>query len=213
MSDALTIPSVLTDDDRSRAVSLLRGYFDSSTPGSQFTGAFFERLDGGGDRPEVRDRITGADVVAVSMLSVDIPSAAARALRENSDEISRLLRDIPGDLDLVDADEALIGKGSAARALWDLLDSVHGIGWVTTNKLLARKRPRLLPVYDHVVRDVVGRPKHLWLALQTALARDDRALHQRLLAIRDDAEVGEDISPLRVFDVVCWRYATRQGID
>jgi hypothetical protein len=87
------------------------------------------------------------------------------------------------------------------------LKTVHGIEWVVANKLLARKRPRLLPVYDNDVRDLLGAPTDFWASLRETLAADDQALHRRLLNIRDEAGVGDDVSALRVFDVVCWMLA------
>ncbi|MFF7382730.1 DUF6308 family protein [Streptomyces griseoluteus] len=86
----------------------------------------------------------------------------------------------------------------------DLVARVTGIGWVTTGKLLARKRPRLLPVYDNVVKCVLGRPRHFWLPLHTALRAEDRALHHTLLDLRKRAGVPETVSALRVCDVVLW---------
>ncbi len=94
--------------------------------------------------------------------------------------------------------------GSPADQLWHKLDQIHGIGWVTAGKLLARKRPRLIPVYDNVVRDVVGKPDSFWLGLRAALRADGRGLQERLVRMRTQAEVGDDISAIRVFDVVAW---------
>jgi len=205
MTDLNHLPPELSGEDMPHAVRLVRGYFDPVALWPHFGGAHFERLDGGGDRQEVRNQITGSDIVAVGLLSVDIPKDAVQDLKGASAEISRLLKDIPYDVDLADADVSLISPDSSAWELWELLVGVNGVGWVTANKLLARKRPRLLPVYDNVVRDFLGEPDGYWGELRTALQRDDRALYKRLLDIRDRADVGDDISPLRVFDVICWR--------
>jgi hypothetical protein len=205
VTDLLMLPKELAGEDINAAVRLVRSYFDLSSLGRYFSGALFERLDGGGDRPGVRNRITGADIIAVSMLSVGIPSPGIATLHARAQEISALLAGIPWDLDLVDADSAVIGPDSDAWRLWELLVGVEGIKWVTASKLLARKRPRLLPVYDSVVRAVLGHPKQFWFSLQATVAANDRALYRRLLSIREAAGVGDDISSLRIFDVVCWR--------
>ncbi|MGO1341166.1 MAG: DUF6308 family protein, partial [Cellulosimicrobium funkei] len=34
----------------------------------------------------------------------------------------------------------------------------------------------------------------------------DRALHRHLVSLRDEAGIGDDISALRVFDVVVWMH-------
>lgn len=199
------LPAELAGPDITRAAELVKGYFDTSGLGTYFSGAFFERLDAGGDRPGVRNHITGADVVAVSMLSVDIPTAAVLHLRDQAPAITSHLAEIPWDVDLADAPASFIDQQSAAWALWDLMTGIHGIGWVTANKLLARKRPRLLPVYDDLVESRLRAPKSFWASLHGSLRDDDHALHRRLLAIREAAAIGDDISALRVFDVVCWR--------
>ncbi|MDX3862192.1 DUF6308 family protein [Streptomyces europaeiscabiei] len=66
-----------------------------------------------------------------------------------------------------------------------------------------RKRPRLLPVYDQVVRCVLGRPKSFWF---DALRADNRALHRELMALRQSADLPAAVSALRVCDVVLWMH-------
>ncbi|WP_405622967.1 DUF6308 family protein [Streptomyces sp. NBC_00076] len=66
-----------------------------------------------------------------------------------------------------------------------------------------RKRPRLLPVYDQVVRCVLGRPKSFWL---DALRADNHALHRELMALRQSADLPATGSALRVCDVVLWMH-------
>ena len=197
------LPKIIANEDISDAAATLERYFDASSPKEYYTGGFFERLDGGGDRPGVRNIFTGADIVAVSMLSVDIPPRAVKAVLGMERDLSQLLSEIPWDVDLVNGGHH-IGPSSSAAAAWERLTKVEGIAWVTANKLLARKRPRLLPVYDRVVRDEVGRPTSFWASLHASLAADNSALHGKLLAIREKAGVGDDISAIRVFDAVTW---------
>lgn len=186
----------------------LKRYFNNEPEGvtPAFTGSRFEHLDGGGDRADIADIITAADLIAVQMLSVQVPPPAALALLEGrlAGELSALLGQIPTDLDMANADPALLGPGSSADRAWHLLEGQKGLGWVTTNKLLARKRPRLLPVYDQVVRCAVGRPRSFWLSLQDALAADGNALHEQLLSLRDGVGMPETVSALRTCDVVLW---------
>jgi hypothetical protein len=77
------------------------------------------------------------------------------------------------------------------------------MGWVTTHKLMARKRPRLLPVYDTVVKAAL-QPEgdEFWLPLRTELL--DPWLVNRLAAVKDVAGLDEQISLLRVLDVAVW---------
>jgi uncharacterized protein DUF6308 len=191
-------------DPREIAVELVREYVATDENGqSRYTGACFERLGGGGDRPDVANRFTAEDVVAVTMLSVSVPPRTALWMLDvGSEQLSQFLRGIPTDVDLFAADKKLIDDDSPADQLWRLLKSRHGIQWVTAGKLLARKRPRLIPVYDDVVRLALGAPGSYWTSLWEAFRDGDR-LRIPLEEIRSAADV-EWMSLLRVLDVVIW---------
>ncbi|MFE6233751.1 DUF6308 family protein [Cellulosimicrobium sp. NPDC057862] len=203
MTSTLTVPEILTPPFRADAVSLLRSYFGPISGATGWTGSRFERFAGGGDGSDVADRFTAADLVAVTLLSVDVPARGAIDLLETrADEFSALLTEIPTDLELVDV--VSIPESWAPTRLWTALRDIRGIGWVTAGKLVARKRPFLIPVYDTVVQGAVRPTGSFWEALRVALRAHDRALHRYLVELRDEAEIGTDISPLRVFDVVVW---------
>ncbi|MEV1067006.1 DUF6308 family protein [Streptomyces sp. NPDC050263] len=191
-----------------RVIGDLRHYFGIGVPpgGMPFTGSRFEHLAGGGDRPEVVDRITAEDLVAVQTLSVTVPAPVALDILEGrlGARLSGLLHAIPRDVDMVDADAVVVADGSPADQAWGLLCEQYGVNWVIAGKVLARKRPRLLPVYDRVVRCAVGRPPSFWLALHAALREDDAALHRQLLELRQAAGLPETVSALRVCDVAVW---------
>ena len=191
-----------------RVVGDLRRYFGIDLPpgGTPFTGSRFEHLAGGGGRPEVADRITAEDLIAVQTLSVTVPAPVALDILEGrlGTRLSGLLQAIPRDIDMVDADAVVVADGSPADRAWSLLCEQHGVNWVIAGKVLARKRPRLLPVYDRVVRCAVGRPPSFWLALHAALREDDAALHRQLLELRQAAGLPETVGALRVCDVAVW---------
>jgi Family of unknown function (DUF6308) len=112
----IDIPARLLDEDI--AVELVKEYFaDNPATGlARYSGAYFERLGGGGDRPEVAYQITAEDLLAVSMLSVRvIRYYALHVLDYKGREISGLLTQIPVDVKLADdRAEHLIGQGGAA---------------------------------------------------------------------------------------------------
>lgn len=118
------------------AAADLGRYFDDELDGvtPAFTGSRFEHLDGGGDRAGIADVVTAADLVAVQMLSVQVPPRTAIALLEGhlAQELSVLLRAIPADIDMADAEPALLVPGSPADRAWHLLEEQKGLGWVTT---------------------------------------------------------------------------------
>ncbi|WP_405681773.1 DUF6308 family protein [Streptomyces sp. NBC_00057] len=199
-----------------QAVVDLRRYFGIGLPpgAAAFTGSRFEHLAGGGDRPEVADRIMAEDLIAVQTLSVTVPAPVALDILEGplGAQLSGLLHAIPRDIDMTDADISVLADGSPADQAWQLLEDQPDVGWVIAGKLLARKRPRLLPVYDKVVRCALGRPRpSFWLALYAALREDDRALHRQLLALRQVAGVPEAVSALRVCDVAVWMGHRAEG--
>lgn len=194
----------VTAIDSPNAVPDIEKYFRSGG----YTGGQFERFAGGGDRADAADVLGTDDIVAVSLLSVKIPGRASlQILGDSSAELTDLLGRVPVDLDMWEASDDVVGPASPASQAWELLRGIDGVGWVTAGKLMARKRPRLLPVYDQVVKDVLGRPdgSGFWCALRDLL-RDDATVRARLGEIRSEADIGEDISLLRVLDVVLWMH-------
>lgn len=208
MSDLL-LPEPLREHDDAACVSYLRTYFAPDAAADRYSGAYFERLGSAGNDP---DRFTPIDLVAVTMLGIVVPPHAAVAiLGKDADTLAGMLADIPADLDLVDADDEHLVEQSPADRLWQRLRSYRGIDWVIAGKLIARKRPRLIPVYDSIVRAAVGAPSpSFWIALRDGLRTGTLRLHDRLLALRSEARIGEDISAIRVFDVIAWMHGRGQ---
>ena len=180
----------------------VKRYFDNQ---EKFTGRAFETFAGGGDAPDVKDVFTSDDVVAVSLLSVNIPGSASLAILEQKrDTLSELLSGIPVELDLWDADMELIKNGGRADKLWQELEKISGVAWVTAGKLCARKRPRLIPVYDRIVKAALspGR-KSFWTDLHFTLSSDPKLI-ERLAEIRWRSSIDSSPSLLRVLDVAIW---------
>ncbi|WP_030348556.1 DUF6308 family protein [Streptomyces sp. NRRL S-1022] len=214
----LKIPDVYRDDEKS--VRLLIEYFKGRRSSGDlfYSGAHFERLGGGGDCEHVADRFDSNDLVALTMLGVSLkPHGAIDLLTDPDGHWNRLLSLIPRDARLEDLrSDALIARGGPAWELWERLagnkqyaGKPDGSGPVVAGKLLARKRPHLIPVYDSRIKQLFGRPKRdhsFWAALAAALRADGGALHDRLLRLRDKAGIGEDIGVLRVFDVIAWMH-------
>ncbi|WP_281246886.1 DUF6308 family protein [Amycolatopsis saalfeldensis] len=79
--------------------------------------------------------------------------------------------------------------------------------WVTANKLLARKRPGLLPVYDSRVKSALSAPGSIWACLWSWFEGDSRRA-EAVAGLRDQAGDITDISLLRCLDVILWMHAT-----
>jgi hypothetical protein len=205
---SISLPTALQDGSDDAAVELVRGYFGvdlSRSGGVAFTGSQFDSWAGGGDKPDVANRFTDADINAVAMLSVEIPPRAViEVLQRRAGTLSSLLELIPPDVDLHDATAELIGPASSAWKLWEQLDDVRDLGPTTVSKLCARKRPRLLPVHDKYVEQFVGPARTYWEAMRQSLASDGSRLAHRLQSI-GQAAGATHLSVLRVFDVIAWR--------
>lgn len=182
-------------------------------PTGHFTGAHFERLGGGGDRPAIADEFTAEDLVAVSMLSVSVVgNAALEILVHRRARLHEMLRHVPTDLALGAVDGAMIGPAWPAWQVYRELRSVPDVGPTTASKLLARKRPHLVPVYDTVVAAELGLVDgRLWQPLNAWLTADAQANERQLHRIRAAAGLGTDISLLRVFDVLTWMVGVRNA--
>lgn len=194
--------------ERERAIALLDEYFGLSGT-RPYTGARFERLGGGGDAPAVADRITAEDIVALSMLSIRLPGRAARILLEDEEFIEGTrthLHGLPTNLDLADADTDPLALGGPADLLWEHLWELPGVGATTVSKLMARKRPRLIPVWDSVIKRAFGLRgvAAQWQSWHELFAGDGKRVHQDMLALREEAGLPNEISALRVLDVVVW---------
>ncbi|GAA4915633.1 hypothetical protein EV188_1119 [Actinomycetospora succinea] len=204
-----------SEEHRDWCTRALTTYFDEPAPGRpNFSGASFDVL---GENPP--DRIVPDDLVAVSLLSVRVPKhAALRVLGPDADRISGLLEGIPADRDLHDATPGAIADGECADQLWWVLAErrpgrpradVDGFGDVTISKILARKRPRLLPVWDSVVGKQLGlrRPRDHWTCVQELLHRDP-AYVEVLRAAHQAAGLSDRVSVLRTLDVLLWMDGT-----
>jgi len=193
------------------SVGDLRAYFaepDQHGRSVTFSGRNFERLGGGGDDPSVANRFTASDLIAVEMLSVNVPAETSFQVLEGTlgNELAALLTAIPTDISMSDPRAAeLLADDSAASRVWTMLREQPGVGWVIAGKLMARKRPHLIPVYDDVVRCAVGNPPSWWSGLHEALQKD-RGLVTSIDWVRGQADVPAGVSDLRVLDVIIWMH-------
>jgi hypothetical protein len=200
----MQLPQSLQDSDDRRALGALKRYYGEvpAEQSSPFTGARFDTWDSTKTRQLDQDRFTADDIVAVTFLSVDVPALAAiKLLDTQAVAFTRLLSALGEDRDLVDEKEPW-SDDWPGWLLWHELMKLPGVGATTASKLLARKRPRLRPIYDSVVSEVIG-STNIWEPLRACLTVQPE-IHERLLRLRQDANLPDDVSPLRVFDVVTW---------
>ncbi|MGY1632247.1 DUF6308 family protein [Geodermatophilus sp. SYSU D01186] len=202
------LPRALQTADDSRALEYLRTYYGLNG-GSAYTGSYFDAWGGEQDP----DRFTAEDVVAVTFLSVVVPPMAAhRLLMEEADSFAELLRELGPDRDLVDEDRTIDASWPGRRLNRALQDRLGGVGPTIASKLCARKRPRMIPIYDSIVRDVTDARLAQWEPLRNELRADDGALHERLLRLRSEGGLEEEISAIRVYDVITWMEGKQRNL-
>jgi hypothetical protein len=205
----------LQKSDDADALALLRAYYRPrpGTPlGTFYSGARFDDWDSLGSRAADRDKFTADDLVAITFLGVTVPPKAAwKLLCGEPRYFSELLPRIV-DQELASTSPENINSRWPAWQLWGRLRELPGVDWVIAGKLLARKRPHLIPVYDRVVKSVTGGDRDYWAPLCAALQTDDYALQERLLRLRAAAALPPSVTALRVFDVVAWMEGKEQGL-
>jgi len=196
-----------------RVAASLGAYFVNEGPNT-FTGSRFELL-ADLQHPNV---ITARDIVAVSSLSVEVPAPVSIWLLsdEGSVRTNHLLEQVPTDIDIWDpAAVELLVKGGP---LWDLWDELSCASWpaatqsnhmgpTTISKLIAAKRPRLVPVWDSVITKVLGTADGSWEAMRLALTDD--ALRARIESATQSAP--SHVSLLRRIDAVIWYQNRNSG--
>lgn len=207
--------------DFDSAVTDIQDYFATMENGRpKYSGSRFETL--GEDVDIDPNQITAIDLVAVSMLSVDVPAQASLGILETlAEQISELLSQIPQDLKFENLTPELFEKylapGSPADKLWKILrqyDDPWDLGQTKVSKIMARKRPDLIPVYDSVVKAVVGikGSGEQWNAWYSAFhdgSPEAAEFVDMLRAIRLAAGQ-HHLSLLRVLDIALWKQGKRE---
>jgi Family of unknown function (DUF6308) len=181
--------------DDGDAVRLLAKYYGGKYTGSRFdTARQLESAD--------PHRFTAHDIAAVATLSVPLSGEAVAGLVDSDDQMAALLESVPTDVDLADASDSEL---ETVFAVQRELDNITGIGHVTRSKLLAHKRPRLVPIRDqYVLTALVGRDYGPFTEpLRDALI-EDSSIHERLDAVQRQARLSQPLSILRSLDVVIW---------
>ena len=160
-------------------------------------------------------RITSDDLIAITMLSIAIRESSSSSLRPTSirmlksyqSAIADKLSDLPADRDLHSLTSAefdrWLGPGSSGDSLYWLLRNDVSIPRVAVYKLLARKRPLLMPIRDTVVEKALKQTASAWWRPWRDALASDPTLVRDLADIRESAH-RPHLSLLRVADIVIW---------
>ncbi len=186
--------------DAPSVAHLVAAYFDRDRG---FAADTFDTL-----QPNAPSMIAVADILALTTLDVRVPPRTLRLwlATEGASRHFEMLLGIDPEVRLWDEGKGAEHALKEAGALWTHLQrQSYGVGPVIAGKLLTRKRPHLIPVYDSVVKRWMGRPMRFWLPLRRALQREP-SLVGRLEELRPP---GVEVSTLRLLDVAVWMLESR----
>ena len=183
---------------------------------ANYTGSWFNAL-----ADPTPNWITPADLAAVTMLSVNVPRRVAIWLLTTPGRtvVHTLLEQIPVT-PIANVTSAVLQTGAPAAELWNYLQThawptgyvrANGVGRVIAGKLLAAKRPELIPILDDVIDAALGPPLHrFWLTMHQRF--QDPTFVKALSAVRQsglNALKNPPVAPslLRTLDIVVWMRA------
>lgn len=200
------------DEDEDKGLEYLKKYYLSDA--EYFTGSQFERIGAEAGDEHV---FTPADLCSVATLGVNVSARAGIViLGTEVSMFNGLLGKIPVDLKIGSLSELeferILGRESKAQKLWSHLrrnggnESRWGIGPTLASKLMARKRPHLIPNEDSVVNRVINLGRgDSWRLWWEAFQAEGDYLESR--ADNLPTEIGRpDLSALRVCDVMLWMW-------
>ena len=199
-----------------RAEGWVTSYFDGeANRGARKPFAYpaYDDLDTGSGPDQLND----GDLLAPTLLNAAPKIAAFFALQSVRSQLEDGLRQIPTTLTL----QAAVADGSMVGLLGNLVSVIHGralrnVQLTTLSKVLHRKRPHFIPLYDKRVKacylgdgpryPIQPDGERTWATfaglLGACMARD--LTEQAEDWERLHALVPAGVSPLRVLDVVAW---------
>jgi hypothetical protein len=171
-----------------QGAALVAHYYDEEGP---FAGRLFDELPNNDPA-----RFTPEDLVAASLLDVRFDPRAVRGLLIEPSALNELLSALGHDRPLWETEDL-----TTANELWRALREVP-VGRTRTSKLLARKRPRMLPILDSVISQhlCLEGARDRWALLRDALR--DPALRDAIDSMAPPK--GSQPSTLRLLDVAVW---------
>lgn len=203
-------------EGHARATKVLQHYFRPLTgKNAGYTGGAWDRFDPSGTRGNTTEVFTAEDVVACALLSAPIPGRAAVELLDTQQEhFAELLAQVGQDRDFVEVDAPDGPEFQALVALFWNVCALPGVGLTRATKLCARKRPRLVPIVDRVIKRVVFTDgTNHWAPLHRALTANDRHLWTQLEKLKVSADLPEEVPVIRVFDVLAWMDGTGNSVN
>lgn len=188
--------------NKNKASCWLAEYFADDEPDGGYTGRWFEYFSARSDERH----LDANDVAAAATLSVPLGGKTVRSLFARAEQFDAFLAEAPDrHAKLWDVDEAELADGAPLAQAYSVLRSTPGIGYVTASKIMACKRPHLVPIRDTVVEHLLGAGPAWWVPWRQVVT--DKELRELVEEITP-ANVPAGISILRRLDVILWRAGT-----
>ena len=184
-----------------------------SNPKKPFGYPWYDTYDTG-----TSDEIVDGDLLAPTLLNVRIPIATYQSLKSISPTLNRILAEIPPDTSLLATND--LGPISRLYATLDSDPRPFGVKATVLAKVLHRKRPDFIPLYDKQIRrcysdPFAGAPATIknpgdlsWAEFMTVIASSIRTDILNSISEWDDLQGSNQgdtkISLLRCFDIVAW---------
>lgn len=212
-ADAVTVGGLTVP--RADALRQVRDYLQD---GTRYAYPAYDTFDGGAGGDELSD----GDLLAYALLNVPPRLPAYYSLRAARPRLVEWLRATPADVSLAEAGDAEVDR---LGELYSILDGpgLRGVGGTILAKVMHRKRPLLVPLYDRFVfRVYAGHPAapltrvrgRSWAEFMPLLARaigqDLRGGASFFTEAASQATVGP-VTPLRALDIVAWDTGRRLG--
>lgn len=179
----------------------------------------YDRYDSGTDDSSLSE----ADLLAPALLNVSIRLDTFPGLKKQLTRLNHDLQNVPRNAALSEADVsgphlhlADDGELASAAAAFSLLDQQRpkGVGLTKLAKILHRKRPRLLPLYDQYVKACYCLPgEGVAAVIPPSRGRSHIAFVTELMgAMRQDLanprwrdlDLPHGMTTLRALDIVAW---------
>lgn len=195
--------------------SLVEDYLDAGRPRRhRFSWPYYDGLVTNG----VPDELVSGDFLAPVLLGAEVSLDAMASLVSMQPRLHDALADVPSDVaDLADADDATCVRIAAIWAVLDAHDTADVKGSLIA-KVMHRKRPGLIPVYDSRVFHFYQDERCIPPARRGARSWEEY-MGQLIVVMREDLRTnrsafadlvtlappdGPPLTPLRALDIVVW---------
>jgi len=161
---------------------------------------------------ELDSTITIHDILLSVMMNSWLMAPRGRSVYRARERIGRGLAGIPPEASLLDDHDAIPWDG--IHALFNEFETIKGAKLAVATKILHRKRPKLIPIFDKVVLSYYEEthPDLRGLKMGPVAVRAMEVFRDDLLAVRegigalasDLAERGFSLTPVRVLEALLW---------